>query len=406
MRSCKSILGLTGCAIWAASSAMAQPSATDLGTLSTGTPVNVSNIAIGAGEVVWYTFSVNATVASPLYLDIDSEGSLLATSNDTEIGIYTSAGNLVVSDDDDGSGLLTQISFGQANPPRPAFGSSQPYNGRDGTLAAGTYYLSISGFNTTFGLTNWTVTSTSNNTGSASLNIVLGEGPPPPPGTFIEESDAGELPGSATTVGGSGALSQILGTNGGDADMFLIDICDAANFSATTAGGATHDTQIWLFNTDGTGLIFNDDESATAPIVRQSTLPIGSVSTSGQYYLAISGYNRDPVDASSALLWNNTPFDGARTPDGPGAANPVASWTGTGAGGSYAIALTGACFVGGDCPGDVNGDGSVGLADLATLLANFGTAQGATLEMGDLDGDGDVDLADLATLLANFGATC
>lgn len=58
------------------------------------------------------------------------------------------------------------------------------------------------------------------------------------------------------------------------------------------------------------------------------------------------------------------------------------------------------------CPGDVNGDGSVNLTDLATLLANFGIPSGATRSQGDLDGDGDVDLTDLATLLANFGTVC
>lgn len=60
--------------------------------------------------------------------------------------------------------------------------------------------------------------------------------------------------------------------------------------------------------------------------------------------------------------------------------------------------------LGSDQPGDVNGDGCVNLADLATLLAHFGTASGAAPTDGDLDGDGDVDLSDLATLLANFGA--
>src|SRR5262249_24567518 len=58
------------------------------------------------------------------------------------------------------------------------------------------------------------------------------------------------------------------------------------------------------------------------------------------------------------------------------------------------------------CDGDVNGDGTVDLADLATLLSNFGTSTNATREMGDLDGDADIDLADLAALLTNFGATC
>ena len=58
------------------------------------------------------------------------------------------------------------------------------------------------------------------------------------------------------------------------------------------------------------------------------------------------------------------------------------------------------------CPGDLDGDGGVGLSDLATLLSNFGTPAGANPEDGDLDGDGDVDLSDLANLLSNFGSIC
>jgi len=58
------------------------------------------------------------------------------------------------------------------------------------------------------------------------------------------------------------------------------------------------------------------------------------------------------------------------------------------------------------CPGDVNGDGMVDLADLAVLLAHFGMDSGATLLNGDLDGNGSVDLADLALLLAQFGNVC
>lgn len=58
------------------------------------------------------------------------------------------------------------------------------------------------------------------------------------------------------------------------------------------------------------------------------------------------------------------------------------------------------------CPGDLDGDGWVGLADLAQLLANYGTTGGAGFEDGDLDADGDVDLADLAALLAVYDTTC
>ncbi len=53
--------------------------------------------------------------------------------------------------------------------------------------------------------------------------------------------------------------------------------------------------------------------------------------------------------------------------------------------------------------GDLDNDGDVDLADLAILLANYGTTGGATYQDGDLDGDGDVDLGDLALMLANYG---
>lgn len=56
--------------------------------------------------------------------------------------------------------------------------------------------------------------------------------------------------------------------------------------------------------------------------------------------------------------------------------------------------------------GDLDGDGTIGLADLSNLLTNFGMTSGATYADGDLDGDGDVDLADLSDLLTNFGLSC
>ena len=68
--------------------------------------------------------------------------------------------------------------------------------------------------------------------------------------------------------------------------------------------------------------------------------------------------------------------------------------------------ITLSCEEGPDCFGDLDGDNDVDLADLAQLLANYGTTSGATYEDGDLDGDGDVDLADLAALLSVYGTVC
>lgn len=58
------------------------------------------------------------------------------------------------------------------------------------------------------------------------------------------------------------------------------------------------------------------------------------------------------------------------------------------------------------CVGDLNGDGVVDIADLSTLLSNFGTLSGATPEQGDLNGDGAVDLGDLTLMLSAFGTVC
>ena len=43
---------------------------------------------------------------------------------------------------------------------------------------------------------------------------------------------------------------------------------------------------------------------------------------------------------------------------------------------------------------------------MSTLLASYGAASGASHAEGDLDGDGAIDLADLAALLAVYGTAC
>jgi hypothetical protein len=168
--------------------------------------------------------------------------------------------------------------------------------------------------------------------------------------TWVERGDAGETPPTAQAVVGTGSLEAIRGAivhrrGHPDADMFKI--CAGPHFSATTVGGAHFDTQLFLFDRRGVGLYANDDSAGTV----QSTLPAGhpnGPNIRGEYFLAISEFDRDPVDATvrreSKLIFPTFPFDqvlGRFTDTGP-----ITGWHGVaGPGGHYRIRLTDAEFL-------------------------------------------------------------
>ena len=161
-----------------------------------------------------------------------------------------------------------------------------------------------------------------------------------------EVGDAGELIGTAQITMGNGALTNIIGTIGAttDRDVYCIRINNPAAFSATTVGqpGSLTDTQLFLFDGNGMGVTHNDDTPAGGSL--RSLITNQFLTSPGIYYLAISGYNGDPVNPGGLLIWNNTPFAAERAPDGPGAPGPLSAWAGTSATGTYDILLTGAAF--------------------------------------------------------------
>ncbi len=57
-----------------------------------------------------------------------------------------------------------------------------------------------------------------------------------------------------------------------------------------------------------------------------------------------------------------------------------------------------------DVPGDLDGDGCVGFADLVILLGDYGCTGGSCV--GDVDGDGSTGFGDLVILLGNYGVGC
>ena len=84
---------------------------------------------------------------------------------------------------------------------------------------------------------------------------------------WTEVGDAGETQASAqlTSFGpGGDLLTDIVGTMGNpiDADLFRIYISDPDAFSATTVGGSTMDTQLFLFTASGAPVYTNDDDPA------------------------------------------------------------------------------------------------------------------------------------------------
>jgi hypothetical protein len=436
----------------------------NLGTLAYNTTAN-SSAAIAANQVRW--FKVNLPAANngnATFVDMDTEGSVV-TGGATRMVLYTPSGTLAASsilstlqDTTDGSGSLSQLTFGLVNPSRPAVGSPAglAYNGRDGDLRPGLYYIGIAATGTAPSTTstvsgqNFGFVSTSTNTGTVNVNIAPGVIATSPTGTgsiigcaldtpsvlqlrvnvtpginptstivgvsvncsalglgiitlndngFGDDGIAGNnifgrgivttatpagtynlpfivndaqgrssggniavtvraTPTGAETIAGArvpaGSPGTPLTTISGNfeparATIHQIQICDEAAFSASVVGSTTVDTQMFLFNADGTGVAMNDD--VVGGTGAQSALSSNFVTANGTYYLAIVQYDRDPVSSicNDAAMWLDTPFRSERAPDGPGATGTLAGWISTPvtpSSGPYTITLTGACVPG------------------------------------------------------------
>ncbi len=147
------------------------PPLIDLGDIGSAADIH-QNLNISAGEVRWVRFTIGLPASSDAqrYLDLDTEGTTISSS-DTVMALYDSLGNKIVEDNDDGSNFLSALSFGLTNFVRPAPGNGIPGNSRDGTLEPGEYFLAIGGFPMTCNATNFDATSASNANGSLTMNI-------------------------------------------------------------------------------------------------------------------------------------------------------------------------------------------------------------------------------------------
>ncbi|MFT3686801.1 MAG: hypothetical protein QM783_18080 [Phycisphaerales bacterium] len=285
----------------------------DLGTLVDGVTVT-QQADVAAFEIKWY--KITAAECS------DSAGRRLTIStfntpgddNDSELGLYTNVGNLVANNDD--REVL-------AGPSRLSFGAL----GENGNLAAGVYYIALGNYNTVYGATGFAATPDTTTPQHAityqldvlQQRIVIWN-------EQANGGDSGDLPATAQIVAGSENPLYITGEmTANDVDMYRINICDAANFSATTYLGTTADTRLFLFRLDGTGLSYNDDFPDGTPDAEdttQSRLSGANVPGNGDYYLAITRWAVMASDNAGNNLWHTgTPFNVEITPDG--AAQPT-----------------------------------------------------------------------------------
>jgi hypothetical protein len=186
---------------------------------------------------------------------------------------------------------------------------------------------------------------------------------------WIEVGDAGRLPVTAQTPLGTGTLDFIRGSLGNDidVDVYRIQLTGGGTFSATTEGLSAVDTKLFLFDATGRGVYMNDDADV---FTLQSLLPAGDPLTplaAGEYYLAITGFDLDPVSVAGLIFPDPLFPEGVYGPTGPGGGSPVLDFLGSGDFGDYEIRLTGANFV--SAPQAVPEPSSLALAAVGGLVA-------------------------------------
>jgi hypothetical protein len=104
-------------------------------------------------------------------------------------------------------------------------------------------------------------------------------------------------------------------------------------------------------------------------------------SASGSYTTVISGLPANGEEASIGAFFTDLPSCSAP--------EDLTTWT-----------APSSC----ECPGDLDGDGIIGVSDTLDMLANFGCIGAGCV--GDIDGDTIVGVSDILELLSAFGVTC
>lgn len=153
---------------------------------------------------------------------------------------------------------------------------------------------------------------------------------------WVETGDVGQLVGD----------EQVLPAGTTRISGYLYDNAHADMFGFGWAGGgitidipvADFDTQLFLFDSLGFGLVHDDDSGPG----RLSAIVLDNLDA-GSYLIAVSGWNFDPVSGDGLIFPTGDP--GPFGPTGPGGAEALSGWdllSGTATGGYYTIDFSGA----------------------------------------------------------------
>jgi len=140
---------------------------------------------------------------------------------------------------------------------------------------------------------------------------------------WIESGDAGDLPGSYQTTIGVGQLNTINGTidDTSDRDLFCVRINDPSQFDAFLLCGSPAGLDLWMFSTSGLGITHNDGCVTGVTRITGAFKP-----GPGSYLIGVSAEGAIARNNASQAIWAAGPLAGERSPDGPGAPGPIASW--------------------------------------------------------------------------------
>lgn len=386
--------------------------AVDLGTLTACTPV-VRSLNVAAGEVKWFKITVpaagvDAADAEALTIDTETAGSAA----DTVVAIYDGRGNLFDLDDDDGSGNLSQLTYGIGRWNGP--GDGLPYDGRNGDLPAGVYYIAV----TTFGAglffdEGFSITPGASEAATYDFNV-----------NYYSESCLPSLSPPTADVD----LGTILSPSAFPAalDMSVpvrwykfnvcTEIADPAKYLDFDFSPSTGDLAAVIFDANGNEVAFSDDADLDANDGLDYFLPQFSFGNIGPRVGGGQGIGSDPLAGQDGTL---PPGDYYMAVGGyPYALLPEAASTTHGRFYFFATA-TGATdsawpFITTDvtqedcdpvstcppCAADYDQDGGVTGSDLGAFFADF--EQG--LPCADVDQDGGVTGGDLGVFFAAFEA--